>query len=59
MVLGWIGDKDEAVHQVGIWLAANPQSRAAQAADQTWYWRPLLNYPKYRTLVGLPPLDSH
>ncbi len=55
-VLAWIGDKDEAVRQVSIYLAANPQNRGGSPSDLPWEYKPLLNFPKFRSLMGYPPL---
>jgi len=56
MVLGWVGDKDEAVREVGIWLAANPANRGGSPSDLPWEYKPLLDYPPFRSLMGYPPL---
>ena len=55
-VLAWIGDKDEAVRQVSVYLAANPQNQGGSPSDLPWEYSPLLNYPKFRSLMGFPPL---
>jgi serine/threonine-protein kinase len=52
-VRAWTGDKDEAVRQISLWLAANPQGRENLALDESWYWRPIRDYPPYRALLGV------
>jgi eukaryotic-like serine/threonine-protein kinase len=48
-----VGDRDEAVRQLSIYLAANPQMRAGMARDETWWFRDLRDDPKFRTLLGM------
>ena len=47
-----LGDKDEALKQLGIYLAANPQQRAGFAKGDTWDLRQLRDDPRFKTLVG-------
>jgi TolB-like protein/tRNA A-37 threonylcarbamoyl transferase component Bud32 len=48
-----IGDRAEAIRQLSIYLAANPQMRAGMARDETWWFRDLREDPKFRTLLGM------
>ena len=45
----WLGDYDEAVSLLGLWLAANP---AASAEGLGWFWEGLEGTPQYARLVG-------
>jgi hypothetical protein len=47
-----LGDKDEALKQLGIYLASNPQQRAGIAKGDTWDLRELRSDPRFTTLVG-------
>jgi hypothetical protein len=47
-----VGDRDEAVRQLSIYLAANPQMRQGMAHDDTWWWRDLRDDPRFKTLIG-------
>jgi hypothetical protein len=49
-----LGEHDEALHQLGLYLAANPQLREGMARDRTWWFRDLRNHPGYQRLVGRP-----
>ena len=49
-----LGEQDEALHQLGLYLAANPQLREGMARDRTWWFRDLRNHPGYQRLVGTP-----
>ena len=49
-----MGDKDEALRLLTTYVAANPQTRAAMAKDQTWWFRDLQHDPRWRSLIGLP-----
>jgi len=49
-----LGEHDEALHQLGLYLSANPQMREGMAHDQTWWFRDLRNHPGYQRLVGAP-----
>jgi TolB-like protein/predicted RNase H-related nuclease YkuK (DUF458 family) len=48
-----VGDRDEAVRQLSIYLAANPQMRKGMAQDDTWWWRDLRDDPRFKTLIGM------
>lgn len=58
MPRGWLGDWDEAVRLMGLYLAANPALveayRQSLAADRTfWYHEGLSAQPRFRSLLGL------
>ena len=48
-----LGDKDEAITQLGVWLATNPQQRATMVKDNLWWWKDLRGEKRYRQLIGL------
>ncbi len=54
IVRNLIGDRKEALRQLGIYLATNPQLRESEARDQSWYFRNLKDDPEYKALVGTP-----
>jgi len=45
---------DEALHQLSLYLSANPQLRAGWARDRTWWFRDLRNDPRYQRIVEAP-----
>jgi eukaryotic-like serine/threonine-protein kinase len=47
-----LGDRDEALRQLDIYLTANPQLREGMARDETWWWKDLRDDPRYRDIVG-------
>jgi hypothetical protein len=49
-----LGEQDEALYQLGLYLSANPQLREGMARDRTWWFRDLRNHPGYQRLVGRP-----
>ena len=53
-----IGDKDEALRLLTTYVAANPQVRSSMAKDETWWFRDLKSDPRWRSLLGLPPIAS-
>jgi len=46
-----LGERDEALHQLGLYLSANPQFREGMARDRTWWFRELRKDPRYQRLV--------
>jgi eukaryotic-like serine/threonine-protein kinase len=52
MLRNMLGDKDEALRLIGVYLAANPQDRASMAKDQSWWWEGLRDDPRFKSLVG-------
>jgi serine/threonine-protein kinase len=53
-----MGDKDEAMRLLTTYVAANPQSRASMAKDETWWFRDLRGDPRWKTLIGIPATTS-
>jgi TolB-like protein len=53
-----LGDNDEAIRLLTTYLAANPQSRAAMAKDDSWWLKDLRSDPRWRSLMGLPAATS-
>jgi eukaryotic-like serine/threonine-protein kinase len=47
-----LGQYDQALHQLSLYLSANPQFRESMARDRTWWFRDLRNDPRYSGLVG-------
>ncbi|MEO8295302.1 MAG: protein kinase [Gemmatimonadota bacterium] len=48
-----VGDKDEAIRLLSIYLATNPQMRQGMARDDSWYFRGLTAEPRYREILGI------
>jgi eukaryotic-like serine/threonine-protein kinase len=48
-----IGDKDEALRSLKVYLAANPQRRSNFADDPGWWFRSLQEDPRFKELVGV------
>ncbi len=46
-----LGDREEALRLVSMYLATNPQDRASMARDSTWWLRGLRDDPRFRALV--------
>jgi hypothetical protein len=46
-----LGERDEALHQLGLYLSANPQLREGMARDRTWWFQDLRTDPRYQDLV--------
>jgi len=49
-----LGDVDEAIDLLARFYAANPQQRALAANDETWWWDPLKNDPRYTAIIRHP-----
>ncbi|HEY3012923.1 MAG TPA: serine/threonine-protein kinase [Gemmatimonadales bacterium] len=47
-----LGQYDEGLHQLSLYLSANPQFREGMARDRTWWFRDLRKDPRYQFLVG-------
>jgi serine/threonine protein kinase len=47
-----IGDKDEALRSLKVYLAANPERRASLAKDPGWWFRDISTDPRFKQLVG-------
>jgi eukaryotic-like serine/threonine-protein kinase len=52
MLRNMLGDRDEALRLVGVYLAANPQDRTSMAKDESWWWEGLRDDPRFKSLVG-------
>jgi serine/threonine-protein kinase len=51
-VYAFLGDKDEAIKQLTIFVAANPGVRESMQSEDAWYFRDLKDDPRYKALVG-------
>jgi TolB-like protein len=49
-----LGERDEALRLLGLYLSANPQFREGMARERTWWFRDLRSDPRYAELVGGP-----
>ena len=47
-----LGDQEEAIRLLGVYLASNPQQRSSVNRDDTWWYRDLKGNPRYEALVG-------
>lgn len=47
-----LGDRDEALRLLGLYLAVNPQDRVSLANDPSWWWQGLHDNPRFKELVG-------
>jgi hypothetical protein len=52
LVRAQLGDKDEAIKLLTKYLAANPQQRAFTSGDESWWFDPIADDPRYKALVG-------
>ena len=50
-----LGDRDEALRRLEIYLRANPHFRPIMARDESWWWEDLREDPRYWELVGAEP----
>jgi hypothetical protein len=46
-----LGDRDEAIQLLKLYLATNPQDRVTIARDSTWWWRELRDDPEFKQLI--------
>jgi serine/threonine-protein kinase len=46
-----VGDKDEALRLLNTYYAANPQLREGLDHDETWWFTPLRDDPRYKSLI--------
>ena len=51
MVRNVLGDREEALNRLALYLATNPQDRANVARDDTWWLRGLRDDPRFKQLV--------
>ena len=47
-----LGDHDAALQSLGVYLVANPVQRRSLRLDNTWWFRPLREEPRFQALVG-------
>jgi hypothetical protein len=47
-----LGDKDQALEQITIYLNANPAKRPGFRDDPGWWFRSLAQDPRYQQIVG-------
>jgi eukaryotic-like serine/threonine-protein kinase len=47
-----LGDRDEAIRLIKVYLTTHPEHRAGLAASQSWWWRELRGDPRFKALVG-------
>jgi hypothetical protein len=47
-----VGDKDDAIRLLSRFFANNPPPRAFAKDDDSWYWDPIRDDPRYKALVG-------
>jgi tetratricopeptide (TPR) repeat protein len=52
MARSQLGEKDKAISLLGRYFAAHPQQRTYASRDESFWWKPLVDDPKYRALVG-------
>ena len=46
------GDKNEAIRLLTDFFAKSPQQHAMAKDDHSWWWDPIRDDPRYKTLVG-------
>jgi eukaryotic-like serine/threonine-protein kinase len=47
-----LGDKDEAIRLLNRFFASNPQQRALAKFDESWWWNPIREDPRYKSVVN-------
>jgi hypothetical protein len=52
MARSQLGEKDKAISLLSRYFAAHPQQKAFAGRDESFWWKPLKEDPKYRALVG-------
>jgi eukaryotic-like serine/threonine-protein kinase len=53
MARSQLGEKDKAISLLSRFYAAHPQQKAFASRDESFWWKPLKDEPRYRALVGL------
>jgi hypothetical protein len=53
MARSQLGDKDKAISLLSKYFAAHPQQQKYASKDESFWWKPLQDEPRYRALVGL------
>jgi tetratricopeptide (TPR) repeat protein len=48
-----LGDNEEALKQLSVFLAANPEVMEGMAANESWHLRELRRDPRYAAVVGI------
>jgi len=51
-VRSWLGDLDEGIRLLGLFLSANPGRIEAFADDDSWWFEELRKDPRYASLVA-------
>jgi len=54
MLRNQLGERDEALRLLGVYLATNPNDRLGLANDESWWWRGVHEDPRFKALVGAP-----
>jgi serine/threonine-protein kinase len=54
MLRNLLGDRDESLRLLGVYLAVNPNDRVGLANDESWWWRGVHEDPRFKALVGSP-----
>ncbi len=53
MVANVLGDRDDVVRRIGMYIAVSPESRAASfRSDAGWWFRSMVQTPAWKRLVG-------
>jgi tetratricopeptide (TPR) repeat protein len=52
MARSQLGEKDKAISLLSRYYAAHPQQQRYAAKDESFWWKPLKDDPKYQALVG-------
>jgi hypothetical protein len=47
-----IGDREEAIRLLQVYLTSHPEHREGFVKANTWWWRSLQDDPRFRSLVG-------
>jgi serine/threonine-protein kinase len=50
-----LGDYDEAIELLKLWVAANPDQAFEAGESVAWWWEPLTDHPGFRTLLAGRP----
>ncbi|HXI33652.1 MAG TPA: serine/threonine-protein kinase [Gemmatimonadales bacterium] len=54
MLRNLLGQRDESLRLLGVYLATNPNDRLGMANDESWWWRGVHEDPRFKALVGSP-----
>jgi len=52
MARSQLGEKEKAISLLGRYYAAHPQQQRYAAKDESFWWKPLKDDPKYQQLVS-------